>query len=71
VAAGHPSNVMGGPLGVLTWFVNEHTKGGQVIREGEVVGTGNCLQRYCYGRAADGVNADFGSLGSVSVTLAA
>jgi 2-keto-4-pentenoate hydratase len=71
VAEGHPSNVMGGPLRVLTWFVNERTKGGQVIREGEIVGTGNCLQRYCYGRAGDGANADFGSLGSVSVTLAA
>ena len=71
VAEGHPSNVMGGPLQVLTWFVNERTKGGQVVREGEIVGTGNCLQRYCFGRAGDAVYADFGSLNSVSATLAA
>jgi 2-keto-4-pentenoate hydratase len=71
VAEGHPSNVMGGPLRVLTWFVNECTKGGRVVRQGEIVGTGNCLQRYCFGRAGDAVYADFGSLGSVSATLAA
>jgi 2-keto-4-pentenoate hydratase len=70
VAAGHPSNVMGGPLRVLTWFVNERTKGGQVVREGEIVGTGNCLQRYSFGRGGDAVYADFGSLGSVLATLA-
>jgi 2-keto-4-pentenoate hydratase len=70
VAEGHPSNVMGGPLQVLTWFVNERTKGGQVVREDEIVGTGNCLQRYCFGHAGDSVYADFGSLGSVSATLA-
>jgi 2-keto-4-pentenoate hydratase len=71
VAEGHPSNAMGGPLRVLTWFVNERTKGGEVVREGEIVGTGNCLQRYCFGRVRDAVYADFGSLGSVSATLAA
>jgi 2-keto-4-pentenoate hydratase len=71
IAEGHPSNVMGGPVRVLTWFVNERTRGGQVVREGEIVGTGNCLQRYCFGRAGDLVHADFGSLGSISATLAA
>ena len=70
VAAGHPSNVMGGPLRVLTWFVNERTKSGDAVREGELVGTGNCLQRYCFGRPGDAVYADFGCLGSVSATLA-
>jgi 2-keto-4-pentenoate hydratase len=71
VAGGHPSNVMGGPLKVLTWFVNERTKSGQVVREGEIIGTGNCLQRYCFGRAGDAVYADFGRLGSVSAAPAA
>jgi 2-keto-4-pentenoate hydratase len=70
VAEGHPSNVTGGPLRVLTWFVNDRTKAGQVVREDEIVGTGNCLQRYCFGRAGDAVHADFGSLGSVLATLA-
>jgi 2-keto-4-pentenoate hydratase len=71
VAEGHPSNVMGGPLRALTWFVNEHTRGAQIVREGEIIGTGNCLQRYCFGRPGDAVYADFGSLGSVSAILAA
>jgi len=70
VAEGHPSNVMGGPMRVLTWFVNERTKGGQVVRKGEIVGTGNCLQSYSYGRGGDAVHADFGCLGSVMATLA-
>jgi 2-keto-4-pentenoate hydratase len=55
---------------VLTWFLNERTKGGQVVREGEIVGTGNCLQKYCFGRPGDIVHADFGRLGSISATLA-
>jgi 2-keto-4-pentenoate hydratase len=69
VAEGHPSNVMGNPIGILTWFVNERTRSGRVIRQGEIIGTGNCLQRYSFGRAKDSVYADFGRLGTVSATL--
>jgi len=71
IAEGHPSNVMGGPLRVLAWFVNERTRCGQVVQEGEIIGTGNCLQRYCFGRAGDVVHAEFGNLGLISATLAA
>jgi 2-keto-4-pentenoate hydratase len=70
IGEGHPSNVMGGPVQVLTWFVNERTRGGQAVRQGEIVGTGNCLQRYCFGRAGDVVHAEFGNLGLISATLA-
>jgi len=68
-AEGHPSKSMGSPIRVLTWFVNELIKRGSGICTGEIVGTGNCLDRYCFGTASDVVIADFGRLGSVSAAL--
>ncbi|MGF7163633.1 2-keto-4-pentenoate hydratase [Rhodoligotrophos appendicifer] len=60
---------MGNPIRDLAWLCNDLMLGGSHLRAGEIIGTGNCLGSYSFGKAGDVVNADFGRLGSVTAVL--
>lgn len=68
-AKGGGRAVMGHPLTALTWLVNALSARGRAIAAGETINTGNCLDRYCYGKAGDRVVADCGSLGRAEAQL--
>jgi 2-keto-4-pentenoate hydratase len=62
-------NVLGDPRIALCWFLDEASRNDIVVRAGEVVTTGTCLQPMKISRGAD-VFGDFGVLGTVSVKIA-
>jgi 2-keto-4-pentenoate hydratase len=65
---GHGKNVLGGPLIALAWLANELRGLGVTLRAGEVVTTGTCHPPLPI-QSGDLVEADFGTLGKVSVAL--
>ncbi len=65
---GHGKNVLGGPLIALTWLANELRQLGVTLKAGEVVTTGTCHPPLPI-QAGDVFEADFGSIGKVSVTF--
>jgi 2-keto-4-pentenoate hydratase len=65
---GSGAAVLGDPRVALAWLVNEVTGLGITIRAGELVTTGVCTVPLPV-RPGDRVEADFGSLGGVGVSL--
>jgi 2-keto-4-pentenoate hydratase len=65
---GHGKNVLGDPLVALTWLANELRQLGLTLRAGEVVTTGTCHPPLPIA-AGDLFEADFGSIGKVSVAF--
>jgi 2-keto-4-pentenoate hydratase len=63
---GHGRNVLGDPRLALAWLVNELRQLGFALKAGQVVTTGTCHPPLPI-RAGDRMQADFGSLGTVSV----
>ena len=63
---GHGRNVLGDPRIALTWLANELRQLGLTLRAGEVVTTGTCHPPLPI-LSGDICEADFGSLGKVSV----
>jgi 2-keto-4-pentenoate hydratase len=65
---GHGKNVLGDPRAALAWCANELRQLGLTLRAGEVVTTGTCHPPLPIS-AGDRMEADFGSLGKVSVAF--
>jgi 2-keto-4-pentenoate hydratase len=65
---GHGKNVLGDPRMALVWCANELRQLGLTLRAGEVVTTGTCHPPLPI-QSGDLVEADFGSLGNVSVAF--
>ena len=65
---GHGKNVLGGPLIALAWLANELRELGVTLKAGEVVTTGTCHPPLPI-QSGDLVEADFGTLGKVSVAF--
>ena len=65
---GHGKNVLGDPRIALTWLANELRQLGLTLRAGEVVTTGTCHPPLPI-QSGDLFEADFGSLGKVSVAF--
>ena len=63
---GHGKNVLGDPRIALAWLANELRQLGVTLRAGEVVTTGTCHPPLPI-QSGDLVEADFGSIGKVSV----
>ena len=63
---GHGKNVRGDPRVALTWLANELRQLGVTLKAGEVVTTGTCHPPLPI-QSGDVVEADFGSIGRVSV----
>jgi 2-keto-4-pentenoate hydratase len=63
---GHGKNVLGDPRIALTWLANELRQLGLTLRAGEVVTTGTCHPPLPI-QSGELFEADFGSLGKVSV----
>ena len=58
------SNVLGGPINALLWFLDEASKRKLVIKEGDFVTTGTVTQPMPF-QIGDNIIADFGALGEV------
>jgi 2-keto-4-pentenoate hydratase len=69
LAYGGGAHVMGDPLNALHWCANELSKRGLGMKAGEIVGTGNSLERYCFGAAGDEIMASCGPFGEIRATL--
>ena len=65
---GHGKNVLGDPRIALAWLANELRQLGVTLRAGEVVTTGTCHPPLPI-QSGDLLEADFGSLGRVSVSF--
>src|SRR5205814_6036348 len=65
---GHGKNVLGDPRIALTWLANELRQLGVTLKAGRVVTTGTCHAPLPI-QAGDFFEADFGSIGKVSVTF--
>lgn len=65
---GHGRNVLGDPRVALVWLVNELRELALTLKQGEVVTTGTCHPPLPI-QAGDVVEADFGSLGKVSMAF--
>ena len=65
---GHGKNVLGDPRIALTWLANELRQLGVTLRAGEVVTTGTCHPPLPI-QSGDLIEADFGSIGRVSVAF--
>jgi 2-keto-4-pentenoate hydratase len=63
-------NVLGDPRQALTWLANELSRLSITLRRGQVITTGTCMVPLAIA-AGDRVVADFGVLGTVSVSFAA
>ena len=67
---GTGANVLGDPRLALTWLVNELSTLGIGVKAGELATCGTCMVPLEIA-SGDRVTADFGPLGTISVTLAA
>ena len=67
-ARGNGGNVLGNPCTALVWLANELAATGLSLRAGDIVMSGSCAvpNAIC---AGDHLEADFGTLGRVTVTL--
>jgi 2-keto-4-pentenoate hydratase len=65
---GHGKNVLGDPRVALAWLANELRQLGVTLKAGEVVTTGTSHPPLPI-QAGDHIDADFGALGRVSVSL--
>jgi 2-keto-4-pentenoate hydratase len=65
---GHGKNVLGDPRVALTWLANELRLLGVTLKAGEVVTTGTCHAPLPI-QSGDVFEADFGSIGRVSVAF--
>jgi 2-keto-4-pentenoate hydratase len=63
---GHGKNVLGDPRIALTWLANELRGLGVTLKAGQIVTTGTCHPPLPI-QSGDFIEADFGSLGKVSV----
>jgi 2-keto-4-pentenoate hydratase len=63
---GHGKNVLGDPRIALTWLANELRELGVTLKAGQIVTTGTCHPPLPI-QSGDFIEADFGSLGKVSV----
>jgi 2-keto-4-pentenoate hydratase len=62
------SNVLGDPRIALTWLANELNSYGLMLRAGETITTGTCVAPFAL-VAGDRFSADFGALGSVTISF--
>jgi 2-keto-4-pentenoate hydratase len=65
---GHGKNVLGDPRLALTWLANELRQLGVTLKAGQVVTTGTCHAPLPI-QSGDVFDADFGSIGRVSVAF--
>lgn len=67
VGEGSGARVMGDPFKALVWLANnQRTKSG--LKTGEIVSTGSCTKMFAV-QVGDTIEADFGTLGTVTATL--
>lgn len=62
------SNVLGDPRIALTWLANELNTYGLMLRAGETITTGTCVVPFAL-RAGERFTADFGALGTVTISF--
>jgi 2-keto-4-pentenoate hydratase len=67
-AQGSGANVLGSPLNVMAWLANHLISRGNHLKTGDIVTTGTACNVY-YANTGDRITADYGILGSVSLSF--
>ena len=65
---GSGKNVLGNPLNAMAWLANHLQSRGRALVAGDIVTTGTACDVY-YAESGDEITADFGGLGSVSLSF--
>ena len=65
---GDGGNVLGSPLIALSWLANHLQTRGNILKAGDIITTGTACDVF-YAQAGDRIRADFGTLGSVSLSF--
>jgi 2-keto-4-pentenoate hydratase len=68
-ANGKGDKVLGHPLNALCWLANSLAKRGEMLKKGDVISTGVCIDKLILLKKGDSVNVDYGSLGSVNFSV--
>ena len=68
VSRGDGGNVLGSPLIALSWLANHVQTRGNTLKAGDIITTGTACDVF-YAQAGDRIRADFGTLGSVSLSF--
>ena len=66
VAYGIGNKVLGHPLNALCWLVNNIGKRGKILKRGDIISTGVCIDKLILLKPGDVVSVNYGSLGKVT-----
>ncbi|KAL9180444.1 hypothetical protein ACHAXT_008414 [Thalassiosira profunda] len=69
LADGVGNKVLGHPLNALCWLANAMGERGEVLRKGDIVSTGVCVDQLVLVKSGDSVTVDYGPLGEVTFDL--
>ena len=69
VANGSGKQVLGHPANALCWLVNALGKRGEILRKGDIISTGVCVDQLVLVKRGDSVTVDYGMLGKVTFNL--
>lgn len=69
VANGSGKQVLGHPVNALCWLVNALGKRGEILRKGDIISTGVCVDQLVLVKRGDSVTVDYGMLGKVTFNL--
>ncbi len=70
VADGAGNQALGHPLNALCWLANALGKRGEILKKGDVVTTGVCVDELVLGKGGGCVRVDYGGLGEVTFDFA-
>ena len=60
------NKVLGHPLNALCWLVNNIGKRGEILKRGDIISTGVCIDKLILLKPGDVVSVNYGSLGKVT-----
>lgn len=66
LADGSGKQVLGHPVNALCWLANAMGKRGEILRKGDIVTTGVCVNQLVLANAGDYVSVDYGKFGKVT-----
>ena len=69
VADGVGNQVLGHPLNALSWLANALGKRGEILRKGDIITTGVCVDQLVLAKAGDSVSICYEGMGEVTFNV--